>query len=88
MCFDALEVLVDGVSGWELAGHDGDATGGADGAVYGEVREIYSFFCHLVHVWGLAEGAAVLAHVCVAPVVCEDEDDVGLLSGSGGEGEE
>lgn len=72
---------MDGVSGGELTGHDCDAARGADWAVYCEVAKINSFFGHLVHVWGLAEGAAVLTHVGVAPVVCEDEDDVRFLCG-------
>ncbi len=76
---------MDGVPGWKLTGHDGDAAWGADRAVYGEVAKINSFFCHLVQVRCLAEGAAVLAHVGISPVICEDEYDVRSVRCVGGD---
>jgi hypothetical protein len=78
VAFDRSEVTVHKMTGGKLAGHHGGAARGADGMIDGEILEIGALRSHAIEPGSLAEGAAMDAEIAVAPIVGENEDNIGL----------
>jgi len=59
MRFDALKMLMNAMSGRELARHDRHSAGGAYWAIDGEIREVHALASHFIKMRGLAKGTAM-----------------------------
>ena len=77
VALDGREVPVDGVPSRELSGQDGRPAGGANTAGNRELVELAAFQGKTIDVGRLQIGVPVAAEVTPAPVIGQDEDNVG-----------
>jgi len=54
-----LKMLMNAMSGRELARHDRHSAGGAYWAIDGEIREVHALASHFIKMRGLAKGTAM-----------------------------
>ena len=76
------KMLVNTMPRRELSRHHRGSTGRTNGIVDGELLKIDPFLRHPVEVGCLTERAAMYAKIPVAPVIGENEDNVGTLGHS------
>jgi len=72
-------VPADTVSNWKLAGHYGRTTGRTHSVANGEILKIATFSSQTVQIRYLKGFAAMTTSIAIAPIIREDEDNIGVL---------